>query len=314
LNPDALLAAAQRKLRDGTDAAAASISTEEEFSRQEYEAVRSARGGPNTDLLVTRMDPRRYGSAVAEILESVALVRKLRETRVLAGFTRLLPPDAGIEDGRLQTLKLDNSIDWLPAIVVRGEGIFLEFRADRLDEWIVRGEAAKRLARLVGAYNIRRTARAQPPRAVGPKFIMVHTLAHLLMTELSFECGYGSSSLRERIYCDTETGTPAMQGVLIYTASGDAEGTLGGLVRQGEPNRFERTLISALRRAQWCSSDPICIESTGQGVDNANLAACHGCALLPETSCEEGNRLLDRAMIVGTPQARGVGFCSQLLE
>ncbi len=313
LDVDALCAAAQRKLEGGAAAAAAAGPSEEEFRRQEYEAVRSARGGPNTDLLVSMINASRYGAALSRVFESVALVRKLRETRVLAGFTRLLPPDAGVPDGRLQTVRLDDAIDWLPAIVVRGEGIFLEFRAERIEEWLARRAAADRLAPLVAAYSRRRAARGQPLRTIGPKFVMIHTLAHLLMTELSFECGYGSSSLRERIYCETEAGSEPMQGVLIYTASGDAEGTLGGLVRQGEPGRLERTLVAAFRRAQWCSSDPVCIESTGQGVDNANLAACHGCVLLPETSCEEGNRLLDRAMLVGTYTRPEIGFFSESL-
>ena len=99
-----------------------------------------------------------------------------------------------------------------------------------------------------------------------------------------------------------------MQGILIYTASGDSEGTLGGLVRQGEPDRLRATIRRALDRARWCSSDPICIESPGQGSDNANLAACHGCTLLPETSCETGNRHLDRGLLVGTPEDPSIGF------
>ena len=104
-----------------------------------------------------------------------------------------------------------------------------------------------------------------------------------------------------------------MHGILIYTASGDSEGTMGGLVRQGEPARLLATLDAALRKAQWCSSDPICIETTGQGTDNSNLAACHGCLLISETSCEEGNRLLDRAMLVGKPNELGIGFFASML-
>ena len=99
-----------------------------------------------------------------------------------------------------------------------------------------------------------------------------------------------------------------MQGILIYTASGDSEGTMGGLVRQGEPGRLEYTIARALYEARWCSADPICYESTGQGSDSGNLAACHGCALLPETSCEEGNRLLDRQTLIGRPEAPDLGF------
>jgi hypothetical protein len=98
--------------------------------------------------------------------------------------------------------------------------------------------------------------------------------------------------------------------ILIYTASGDSEGTLGGLVRQGEPDRLPAIIIRALNRAQWCSSDPVCIESTGQGSDNANLAACHGCVLVPETSCEQGNRLLNRGIVIGTPNQADAGYFS----
>jgi hypothetical protein len=103
-----------------------------------------------------------------------------------------------------------------------------------------------------------------------------------------------------------------MQGILIYTASGDSEGTLGGLVRQGQPEQLKAVVGRAIRRTQWCSSDPVCIESAGQGIDNANLAACHGCVLLPETSCETGNRLLDRGLLVGTPKAPEIGFFADL--
>jgi hypothetical protein len=138
--------------------------------------------------------------------------------------------------------------------------------------------------------------------------VLLHTLAHLLINQLSFDCGYGSASLRERIYCDAEHPERPMNGLLIYTASGDSEGTMGGLVRQGQPGRLENALTRALRQATWCSSDPICTESTGQGPDSCNLAACHSCALLPETSCEEGNRLLDRALVVGTAEQPALGL------
>jgi hypothetical protein len=301
-------AAAQRRL-DGADADASvgQDGTEEEYRRQEYEALRSGRGGAGTDLLVDIRPASSYGPQVAAICEGIGLVRKLRETRALAGFTRLLPPD-GPSDSRLQSLKLRNDIDWLPATIVRGEGIFLELKLEVVRRWFEQRSVSQRVTSLVAAYNRRRVERGQAPRNVTAKFLMMHTLAHVLITQLSFDCGYGSSSLRERIYCDFDDEPRPMQGILLYTASGDADGTMGGLVRQGDPDRFEQTLLAAVRRAQWCSSDPVCIESTGQGVDNANLAACHGCVLLPETSCEEGNRLLDRGVIVGTPADRRTGL------
>jgi hypothetical protein len=131
---------------------------------------------------------------------------------------------------------------------------------------------------------------------------------------LSFECGYGSSAIRERIYCNTEDAKNSMNGVLIYTASGDSEGSMGGLVRQGIPGNLEDIVSAALNSAEWCSSDPVCMQSHGQGPDSCNLAACHSCALLPETCCEEGNRLLDRALLIGTLNQRNLGYFSGLLS
>ena len=133
-----------------------------------------------------------------------------------------------------------------------------------------------------------------------------------IFNQLSFECGYGTSSIRERIYCGKFDDSFGMCGVLIYTASGDSDGSLGGLVRQGEPGRIEDTIISALKNALWCSSDPVCMQSPGQGTDSCNLAACHNCTLLPETCCELGNRFLDRGITVGTFEDPLIGYFSQI--
>ena len=242
-------------------------------------------------------------------------MHKLRETRALAGFTRLLPPDGSLTSDRLQKLKLDESgIDWLPAVKVYGEGIFVELDLFAIESWFNGQPAiAKRVAPLVKHYNAARTIRGQPQRKVTAKFLLLHTIAHILINQLSFDCGYGSASLRERLYCDFSNPKKPIQGMLIYTSSGDSEGTMGGLVRQGKPGRLESTLRRAIDHASWCSSDPVCIETSGQGADNANLAACHGCALLPETSCEEGNRILDRALLVGTPDLPNLGFFKSFL-
>ncbi len=204
-------------------------------------------------------------------------------------------------------------MDCLPAIVVRGEGLFLEFSPTQLDHWLAAEPGIKkRVEELNQRYNSGRVLRGQEQRPISPKFVMMHTLAHVIINQLSFDCGYGSASLRERIYCDFKDKSHPMQGILIYTASGDSEGTMGGLVRQGLPERFGATMLRVRRNASWCSSDPVCIESPGQGADNSNPAACHGCSLLPETSCEEGNRLLDRALLVGTPEKPSLGFFSSL--
>ena len=142
--------------------------------------------------------------------------------------------------------------------------------------------------------------------------MLIHTFAHVLINELVFDCGYGSASLKERLYCSSLTD-PEMNAVLIYTAAGDTEGSMGGLVRQGEADRLPQLIENAILRASWCTSDPVCIESSGQGPSGMNLAACHSCALLPETSCEMMNLQLDRAMLVGTIEHPELGYFSDLL-
>jgi hypothetical protein len=285
--------------------------TETEYRRQEYGALLQASGDRHTDLFVEKRDTHDYRGGLSEAFSGVYAVRKLRETRVLTGFTRILPPDAGVE-GRLCELSADPRVRWLPAAVVRGEGIFLELDQDRVREWEAASGAKDRVADLSRAYNAARAQRNQRPREVGAGFMMIHTLAHMLINQLSYECGYGGASLRERLYWDPRDD--GMCGILIYTASGDAEGTLGGLVRQSEPDRLPGIMNRLIRAGSWCSSDPVCIESQGQGQDSANLAACHCCCLVSETSCEEGNRLLDRGLLLGTPSDREIGFLSPLLR
>lgn len=310
-----LQAAAQRKLEGAAPPAAEeACGDEESFRRSEYQAICEGKVGPETELHVECGSMGSYEPDVSVLFSRVHLVHKLRETRALAGFTRLLPPDGTFASERLQALKLSPSIRWLPAIKVYGEGIFLEINASRVHAWIARHPAVLgRIAPLVANYNAARVERQQPHRQITPKFVLLHTLAHVLINQLSFDCGYGSASLRERLYCDVADIAHPMQGILIYTASGDSEGSMGGLVRQGKPGRFEIALRRAIRRAAWCSSDPVCIESSGQGSDNANLAACHSCCLLPETSCEEGNRLLDRAVLSGLPATPEIGFFRDLM-
>jgi hypothetical protein len=104
-----------------------------------------------------------------------------------------------------------------------------------------------------------------------------------------------------------------MAGLLLYTATSDSAGSLGGIVAQGEPDRLAHTLQAALARTAWCSNDPLCMESEAAGVDNVNLAACHACVLLPETSCETNNSFLDRAMLIGTPTGTVPGYFHDLM-
>ena len=181
-----------------------------------------------------------------------------------------------------------------------------------IDSWIEAHPAVvERAARLNHNYATSFIGKNHP-RTITPKFLMLHTLSHLLISQLSFECGYSIASLSERLYCAEESDGKKMAGIFIYTASGDAEGTLGGLVRQGRPDAFPRILRKAIANAKTCSNDPVCIMSRGQGRDSLNLAACHACGLLPETCCEERNAFLDRGVIVGTYENPEIGFWNDI--
>ena len=295
VDSEELRIAAQKKLDNVEEKVA---SSEEEYRYSEYIAFKQERGGPHTDLYSQLIDIDTYSGWMHQYFEHVCLLRKLKETRALAGFTRLLPPQAhDPESGESQPLALRKSTNWLPAMIVRGEGIFIEFREERLNTWSEDPLVKARLTKHAEAVNAARLARGLAHEQISPKFVLLHTFAHLLIKQLSYDCGYGSAALRERLYCNFDSDENEMHGILIYTAAGDSEGTMGGLVRQGEPGNLETTILRAIWSARWCSSDPVCAESPGQGTDNANMAACHACALLPETSCEKGNGLLDRLLI-----------------
>lgn len=243
-------------------------------------------------------------------IKSIALIDKVRVVNALIGFSRIAPAVNADDSGFVSVKKPETR--WYPAYEVRGEGIFIEFNRQEIDAWVNRNpEIMKRAEKLSENYANSFIGKNHP-RNITPKFILLHTISHLLISQLSFECGYSIASLCERLYCSEASDGKEMAGILIYTASGDSEGTLGGLVRQGYPDAFPRIFKKAVNAAKTCSNDPICITSRGQGRDSLNLAACHACALLPETCCEERNAFLDRAMIVGTFEDRGIGFWSDL--
>jgi len=282
---------------------------ESDYRREEYRVFcRDVQEGyPKTNLLIRSSEISSYEELVRSSFERVSLLHKLRETRAFVGFSRIYSGDDLTQDERWRLVALEKK-RWLPAVIVRGEGIFLKFREDRLGEWIEKFGAIHegRFSLINHNMGELRERRHQQPKLISPKHVLIHTFAHLLINELVYECGYGSASLRERIY--SADGENPMSGVLIYTAAGDSEGSMGGLVQMGQPGYLESVVAKALEKARWCSSDPVCIESKGQGPDNCNLAACHSCALLPETSCEEQNRLLDRGVVIGTIESPSSGF------
>ena len=228
---------------------------------------------------------RRAAGAVDRLIA----VNKLKEIMVLEGFRRangdrVTPPDITGESG------------WLPALELYGEGIFFT-----LDETLLQGwECGEGLHERTSAFAERYCHRAGQPYGeveVSPRFLLCHTLAHIMIRRLEAEAGYPAASLKERIYC--ASGKEPMAGVLVYVAVADEEGSLGGLMELARPDRFLRLLAGTFEAARWCSLDPVCSDREGHGPDLLNRAACHACALLPETSCLYGNVLLDRTFIKG---------------
>lgn len=285
-----------------------SDTTEEEFRKAEYDMFMGPEGDQTKDYFAKKQVMGKYGDLINNYFDSITLIHKLRETRVLCGFTRWLPEDGKNQNERKAMLKREGSrIDWLPGIIVRGEGIFIGFNQKRLSEWEKRKSVKERSDLLIGNFNHMRESFGQNPRDLNARFVLLHTFAHLIINQFGLSCGYGSASLRERIYCSISDDF-TMNGILIYTASGDSEGSLGGLVSQAKPGRLEDIVMEALSDAKWCSADPICISSRGQGPGSSNLAACHNCTLLPETSCEERNMLLDRGLIIGTLDDKSTAF------
>jgi len=264
------------------------------YLRKEYELFEKTL---ENDRLTIQEPEGGYASVVTENFDKVKLVPVLVETSAMWGFTRFeSQPNLIFEAGK-KMLALnrgrvlgDNS--WLPAKQVKGEGIFFEFSSEKLKAWLTNQSVQDRI-QAIGVNEFTRFLTASGPSAT---YTLIHTLSHLLIKQLVFFCGYNESSLKERIYASD--GDNGMHGLLIYTASGDSEGTLGGLVRMGRPGLLEQVVEQALREAEWCSNDPICAESTNfEGEFSGRLSACYACCLIPETACESFNSFLDRSLI-----------------
>jgi hypothetical protein len=285
------------------------------FRRAEHAVLREDH---TQDQLQTRlMDIQTYDSAITETFARIVILEKLRESRSFAGFTRVFSENGQSLAERKAMLWRDSSKkagSWLPAYMVFGEGLYLELDEEKLRAWEWRQEVMRRLDRLQNQIQRVRSSRGLPDHEISARLVLIHTFAHLLMNQLIFDCGYSSASLRERLYVSTNQEAP-MAGLLIYTAAGDAEGTMGGLARMGKPGYLEPVIKRAVQGAGWCSSDPICMElgeAGGQGPDSCNLAACHNCALVPETACEQFNKILDRWLVVGNPTNPEAGYFSAI--
>lgn len=264
---------------------------------------------PDGDTFYARSVAIRATSGPMRHLSRVVKVHRLREVIAQIGFTRF---EAAVADvnGELElgVQRAQLSIDetWLPAIENRGEGVFLGVKADAIASWLTRPAVEEREKQLRAGFEAWRSQHAAGSSAkfIGLPYVMLHTLSHLLITTVSLDCGYAASSIRERVYA-----TPAGFGILLYTASPDAEGTLGGLVETAD--RLDFYLQQALAMGELCSNDPVCAQHRPDSAEEERFllgAACHGCVLLPESSCERRNEYMDRALVVPTVDGEGAAF------
>jgi hypothetical protein len=242
-------------------------------------------------------------------IERIVLVHRLREVVAQVGFTRFEAASPDIE-GELEMgvrrATLGREITWLPGIENRGEGIFLQFRRDAIESWFKRPDVQARGQQLKAGFDCWKSEHQGSHREFpGLPYLMLHSFSHMLITAVSLECGYPASSIRERIYALPSAG----YGVLIYTGTTDAEGTLGGLIEVGR--RIHEHIEKALEMGELCSNDPVCAQHQPENNHERRFllgAACHGCLLIAETSCEQHNDFLDRAFVVPTVDNLGVEF------
>lgn len=266
------------------------------------------------DFMVKKENPP---ATFSKHIESVLLVEKLREVNALLGFTRIEPLETGrAEDGCNRAPLWRGKAPWVPATEVRGEGIFIRFSSQQLEKWLSQKSIEERRDVLLKGHASWRRARLLcPPEDNFPGMLMIllHTFAHVLLRELALECGYNTASIRERIYASGDGKSADMAGVLLYTAAADSDGTLGGLVELGKKDNLDRLIKQALRRAQICSSDPLCAEHDPGKDRSLHGAACHACGFAPETSCEFSNRYLDRSLLVPTMHDKKLAFFEEEL-
>ena len=239
----------------------------------------------------------------ANLVSCLVAVDRLRVIEVFKGFERSASDYETIDPKVTQSPDFSGQLDWLPAIELFGEGVFFSLDCEKLEEWESNSNIRRRAQEIEKRYD-ESTVSLPEGVAPTPRFIMLHTLAHILIREFESSAGYPAASLQERIYSSTTGG---MAGILIYTAVPDIAGSLGGIVELANPDKFIRLLDAAMRQAEWCSLDPVCGEMEGQGPAWLNRAACHGCALVPDTSCSYNNVFLDRVFIKGHPDE---GICS----
>ncbi|QTA93377.1 DUF1998 [Desulfonema magnum] len=304
------------KKRASEDQADTRDNEEESLKIPEWEVFSNPEGSPVTDDFKLRAvaPPAGY----EKFIEKTVLVERIREVRAIMNFTRIESPGDfmdgdEIPEERLAPLSRKDPT-WLPAAEVHGEGLFLHFKESAIREWYEKRAVKKRNQLFfTGHIGWRKMRKIEPNDHGFPslRYVMLHSFAHGLMRQLSIECGYTAASIRERIYSrySEDPEELSMAGILIYTAASDSEGTLGGLVNLGDPETLGRHIDQALEQIRVCASDPLCAEHLPtENTTGIHGAACHACLFAPETSCERGNKYLDRATLVETFSMQGTAF------
>jgi hypothetical protein len=239
-------------------------------------------------------------SPIIQAIDRLIAVHRLKVIWVYKGFSRVFSSIENTIDNQYNLVPpdLENKQDWLPALELFGEGVFITLAESVIAEWEKLEGVNNRLKATQSRLKYSRNPSL--PGSVTPRFVLLHTLAHLMIRQIEFSCGYPAASLKERLYAQSPSeDLSPMAGILIYVAVPDKVGSLGGLVEIAEPGRFLDLMVKVFNQAAWCSFDPVCSEHEGHGPDLLNRAACHACALIPETACEYGNALLDRVLISG---------------
>lgn len=243
-------------------------------------------------------------SGLDRFFSRMILIHRLREVMVLLGHTRVVSPSPeSNDDAHTCRLSINDEDKWLPATEINGEGFFLVLNDDYLKEWLKNKNVLVRSTKFTQTYNEYTQSRGwenmKPRNAV---YVLLHTLAHILIKEMAMQAGYSSSSMHERIYASED-----MYGLLIYTGAADKEGSLGGLVQLGKKDKFFGLLKGALENALTCTTDPECLDKEPDS-ETINGAACHACCMISETACENGNRMLDRSLVVPLPDHEEMAY------
>jgi hypothetical protein len=275
----------------------------------EWTALTKGSGGQSSPHF--EAEPLAPPPAFATKLAGVTLAHRLRVVTALCGFTRISATEP--DDVRaVAPLETKRAPTWVPVVENRGEGVFLRLDEDAVGAWEANAFDNPLFAVMRREHRNWRLARGLDPSQgwPGERYVLLHSLSHSLINELSIECGYSSASLSERIYSRSPgQGPEPMAGILLYTSAPDAEGTLGGLVHLGQASELGPILRRAIDRAALCSSDPLCADHEPDAANSSlHGAACHACLLVAETSCERGNRYLDRSTLADTFRHTGLQY------